>query len=375
MIKSSRGCCGEEELAEVKEAFDYGYFGLAYKTNEFEEKIGEYLGTDRYVITTSTGTNALHLALDTIGIGPGDEVIMPSFTFVATAQAVAMCGGTPVFCEVDPDTFLMDIDDVRKKISPATKAIVPVHYAGRPCDMDALMEIRERTGIRIVEDAAHAFGTYYKGKKIGSFGDITCFSFDSIKVMTCGEGGAVVTDDTLFDDLSRKKRLLGIDRKTMHVKDWKKRSWIYDVPTLGYRYHMSNINAAIGLAQIKKVDRFIARRQELCRLYDKELEGIEGIVRMPGGYEGITPFMYVIRVKNGRRNQLKDYLMEHDIESGISYIPCHHFSLFHKDADSLPITDAIFEEVLCLPLHYELSDTDVMEVTGRIREFMVQDNI
>lgn len=369
MIKSSRGCCGTEELAEVKEAFDYGYFGLAYKTNEFEEEMAKYLDTTRYVITTNTGTNALHLALDTIGIQPGDEVIMPSFTFVATAQAVAMCGGIPVFCDIHPETCLIDIEDVKRKITSKTKAIIPVHYAGRPCDMDELLAIKEKTGIRIIEDAAHAFGTLYKGKKIGSFGDITCFSFDSIKVMTCGEGGAVVTNDAAFDDLARKKRLLGIDRKTMHVKDWKKRSWIYDVPTLGYRYHMSNINAAIGLAQIKKVDTFIARRRELCHIYDKELCNISGIKRMPEEYDTITPFMYVIRVLDGKRNLLKDYLMEHDIESGISYIPCHHFSFFHKDSDSLPITDEIFEEILCLPMHYELTEGDVKEVARVIRKF------
>lgn len=369
MIKSSRGCCGAEELAEVEEAFEYGYFGLAYKTNEFEQEIAKYLDTDRHVITASTGTNALHLALDTIGIRLGDEVIMPSFTFVATAQAVAMCGGTPVFCEVDPVTFLIDIEDCKKKITDKTKAIIPVHYAGRPCDMDALLKIKEETGIRIVEDAAHAFGTYYNGKKIGSFGDITCFSFDSIKVMTCGEGGAIVTDDETFDDLSRKKRLLGIDRKTMHVKDWKKRSWVYDVPTLGYRYHMSNINAAIGLAQIKKVDKFIERRRELCHLYDSELKDVDGISIMPDQYDTITPFMYVIRVNDGKRNALKDFLMEHDIESGISYIPCHHFSLF-KGNEELSVTDRIYEEILCIPMHYELSNDDVKEVCVRIKEFI-----
>lgn len=370
MIKSSRGCCGAEELAQVKEAFEYGYFGLAYKTNEFEQEIAKYLGTDRFVITTSTGTNALHLAFDTIGIKPGDEVILPSMTFVATAQAVAMCGGTCVFCEVNPDTFLMDIDDVKRKITPNTKAIVPVHYAGRPCDMDALMKIKEETGIRIVEDAAHAFGSYYNGKKIGSFGDITCFSFDSIKVMTCGEGGAVVTNDETFDDLSRKKRLLGIDRKSMHVQDWKKRSWVYDVPTLGYRYHMSNINAAIGLAQIKKVDGFITKRRELCHLYNSKLNGLEGIQIMPDSYDTITPFMYVIRVKNGKRNQLKNYLMEHDIESGISYIPCHHFSLFQNENNCLPVTDMLYEELLCLPMHYELTNKDIEEVCTCIKNFL-----
>lgn len=369
MIKVARGCCGQEELDEVKEAFDYGYFGLAYKTNEFETEIQKYLHTDRHVITTNTGTNALHLAFDTIGLKPGDEVIMPSFTFVATAQAVAMCGATPIFCEVYPDTFLIDIEDVKSKITSKTKAIVPVHYAGRPCDMDKLLSIKNETGIRIIEDAAHAFGSLYNGRKIGSIGDITCFSFDSIKVMTCGEGGAIVTDDVAFDNLSRKKRLLGIDRKAMHVKDWKQRSWIYDVPTLGYRYHMSNINAAIGLAQITKLDSFIEKRRRLCYIYDNELQSLYNIGCVPEGYEHIAPFMYAVRIKNNKRNELKDYLMQHDIESGISYIPCHHFSLFEKQTINLPITDTIFNEILCLPLHFDLTEADIYKVTATIKEF------
>lgn len=370
MIKVSRGCCGEEELAQVKEAFEYGYFGLAYKVEEFENEIAKYLETTRNVIATNTGTSALHLALETIGIKEGDEVILPSFTFVATAQVITECGAKPIFCDVTPETFLIDIDDVKKKITSKTKAIIPVHYAGRPCDMDELLKIKAETGIRIIEDAAHAFGSYYNGKKIGSFGDITCFSFDSIKVMTCGDGGAVVSDDPAFVDLAKQKRLLGIDRKTMHVKDWKKRSWIYDVPSQGYRYHLSNINAAIGLAQIKKVDAFIKRRQQICHLYDSLLKDTKGIECMPAEYDDITPFMYVVRVKNGRRNELKTYLMEHDIETGISYIPCHHFSTFKDYNTSLLVTDEIFEEILCLPIHYELKDEDVVTVVKTIKEML-----
>ena len=361
---------GAEAEKAVCEVMRSGCYILGPNVKALEQELADYIGC-KYTVALNSGTDALHIALRALNIGAGDEVITTAFTFVATAQAVAMCGGKPVFCEVDPVTFLIDIEDCKKRITDKTKAIIPVHYAGRPCEMDALMKIKEETGIRIVEDAAHAFGTYYKGRKIGSFGDITCFSFDSIKVMTCGEGGAIVTDDEAFDDLSRKKRLLGIDRKTMHVKDWKKRSWVYDVPTLGYRYHMSNINAAIGLAQIKKVDKFIERRRELCHLYDAELKDVAGIGIMPDEYDTITPFMYVIRVKDGKRNALKDYLMEHDIESGISYIPCHHFSRF-KSNDKLPVTDDIYEEVLCLPMHYELSDDDVMEVCGRVKEFMAK---
>lgn len=369
MIKVSRGCCGEEELAQVKEAFEYGYFGLAYKTDEFEKEVAKYLNTDRFVIATNTGTSALHLSLSTLGIGPGDEVILPSFTFVATAQAVSEVGAKPVFCEVNKDTFLLDINDVKNKITSKTKAIIAVHYAGRPCDIDELLKIKDEKGVRIIEDAAHAFGSYYKGKKVGSIGDIVCFSFDSIKVMTCGEGGAIVTSDSAFENLAKQKRLLGIDRKSMHVKDWKKRSWIYDVPTQGFRYHMSNINAAIGLAQLKKVDSFIFRRRELCNLYVKKLSDVKGIELMPVEYTDITPFMFVIRVKNGKRNALKDFLMDNDIESGISYIPCHHFNLYSDVNINLPVTDNIFDEILCLPMHYELKNEDVLMVSKRIQEF------
>ena len=371
MIKSSRGCCGKEELEQVKEAFEYGYFGLAYKVNEFENKLGEYLGTDREIIAVNTGTSALHIALASIGIKEGDEVILPSFTFVATAQAISACGAKPVFCEVYPDTMLMDLDDVKRKITDKTKAIMPVHYAGNPCDMDSLLEIKQKYGIRIIEDAAHAIGSEYKEKKIGSFGDITCFSFDSIKVMTCGEGGAVVTNDKDVAETVRIKRLLGIDRKAMHVKDWKKRSWIYNVPMQGYRYHMSNINAAIGLAQLSKIDLFIKRRREICELYKEELKDVNEIELPVCDFTSIAPFMFVIRVKDGKRDALKTFLMEHDIESGISYIPCHTFE-YYKDENQYPVTEKIFSEILCLPIHFELTDEDIKEVSKTIKEFYEQ---
>lgn len=371
MIKVSRGCCGEEELAQVKEAFEYGYFGLAYKVNEFEEELKKYLNTDREVIAVNTGTSALHIALDAIGISEGDEVILPSFTFVATAQAISECGGTPVFCEVDENTMLIDIEDVKSKITSKTKAIIPVHYSGAPCDMNALMEIKKKYNIRIIEDAAHAIGTEYESKKIGSFGDITCFSFDSIKVMTCGEGGAVVTNDVETAEIIRKKRLLGIDRKSMHTKDWKKRSWIYDVPLSGHRYHMSNINGAIGIAQIKKLDKFIEKRRMLCDLYNKELNGVKGIKLPVCDFSTMAPFMYVIKVENDKRDALKTHLMNNEIESGISYIPCHHFTYYNNN-ENMPVTDKIFKEVLCLPMHFDLTENDIKEVSKCIKEFLNQ---
>lgn len=369
MIKYAKGCLGQEELKEVEEAFNYGYFGLAYKVTEFESKIQEYLKTDRYVIATNTGTTALHLVLDSLGIGPGDEVILPSFTFVATAQAITACGATPVFCDINESTLLMDIEDVKKKISNKTKAIIPVHYSGQPCDMDQLLEIKQKYNIRIIEDAAHAIGSKYKNQNIGSFGDITCFSFDSIKVITCGEGGAIVTEDKALAELCKEKRLLGIDRKTMHQTDWKKRSWQYDVKVQGYRYHMSNINAAIGVAQLRKIDEFIKHRVSLCNRYDSLLKDIDGIELIKVNYSEIAPFMYVIKVKDNKRNDLKDFLQSKEIETGISYIPCHTFSFYKDNVNTFPVTEKVFEEILCLPLHFDVSINDVDLIVNFIIDF------
>jgi len=361
MIKVSRGCLGEEELAAVREAFTYGYFGHAYKVIEFEEEIKKYLGAE-HVVAVNSGTAALHLTLDALGIGGGDEVITPSLTFVGAYQAISATGAKPVAVDIQPDTLLLDIEDVEKKISPKTKAIMPVHYAGNPCDMDALLQIGERNQIRIIEDAAHAFGSYYRGSKIGSFGDIACFSFDSIKNITCGEGGAVVCHQAELADLLRQKRACGIKREAAASSDWKERSLSYQVLMQGFRYHMSNINAAIGLEQLKKVDSFINRRREICRRYDRAFKDVTPIRCLPVNYDEVAPHIYVIRVKNGRRDRIIYYLKERNIETGINYIPNHLHKLYADKAVHLPETEKAYQEILTLPLHCDLSNDDVDEV-------------
>lgn len=366
MIKVSRGCLGKEELARVKEAFDYGYFGLAGMVLEFEEELKKYLGAQQ-VVTTNNCTSALHLALDALGIGEGDEVIVPSLTFIGSFQAISVTGAAPVPCEVYPDTLCMDIADVRKRITLKTKAVIPVHYAGNPCDMDALLKIAKEHDIRIVEDAAHALGSYYKGRKIGSFGDITCFSFDSIKNITCGEGGAIICQDTELADLLRQKRLLGIDRKS-HAATWKERSLSYEVKTQGFRYHMSNINAAIGLEQLKKIDSFISRRREICRKYDSAFGKMLGVNCLPINYDEVAPHIYVMHVGNGKRDKLIAYLKDIDIETGINYIPNHLQPFYRRENADLPVTEKAYQEILTLPLHCGLSDADVSRVIQGVIE-------
>jgi perosamine synthetase len=367
MIKVSKGCLGKEELAEVREAFDYGYFGMAYKVLEFEEALRNYLGA-KYVITTNNCTSALHIAVDALGIGKGDEVITPSLTFVGAFQAISATGATPVPVDIYPDTLLIDIEDVKRKITPRTKAIMPVHYTGNPCDIDALTKIAGEYKLRIIEDAAHAFGSYYKGRKIGSFGDIVCFSFDSIKNITCGEGGAVICHEPALADILGQKRLCGMKRLNQASAEWKERAPVYEVNTQGYRYHMSNINAGIGLAQLKKIDSFIARRREICRRYDSAFKKVSDIACLLINYDNVAPHIYVIRVKNGRRDGLMEYLKNLDIETGINYMPNHLHNFFARKKVSLPETEKAYQEILTIPLHCGLSDDDVNKVIQGVTE-------
>ncbi len=369
MIKVSQGCLGNEELAQVGEAFEYGYFGLAQKVIEFEEALKGYLGAP-HVICTNTGTSALHLALDALGIGAGDEVIVPSLTFVASFQAIRITGATPIAVDVEPDTLLMDLADVERRITRRTKAIMPVHFAGNACDMEALFDLASRHGVRIVEDAAHAFGSTYKGRRIGGFGDVVCFSFDSIKNITCGEGGAIVCREDSLAELIRSKRVLGMNRKLHDASSWKERSGRFKVETLGFRYHMSNINAAIGLAQLKKVDGFIARRREISLRYDEAFAHLPGIQSLHIDYNECAPHIYVVRVKDNRRDSLVGFLRQREIESLINYTPNHLHPYFRQDDLILPETENAYKEILALPLHCALSDADVDLVIAAVGEFL-----
>ncbi|MGH2459419.1 MAG: DegT/DnrJ/EryC1/StrS family aminotransferase, partial [Chloroflexota bacterium] len=369
LIKVSRGCLGDEELAEVREAFAYGYFGHAAKVEELEAALAAYLGAE-HVVATNTGTSALHLALAALGIGEGDEVLVPSLTFVASFQAIRATGATPVPCDVQPDTLLMDLEDAAARITPRTRALMPVHYAGAPCDLQGLRAIASRHGLRLVEDAAHAFGSTYQGRRIGSFGDATCFSFDSIKNITCGEGGAVACGDRALADLMRRKRTLGIDRRPPADPADRPSGMTFEVATAGFRYHMSNINAAIGLAQLRKADAFIARRREICRQYDRAFSGLAGLAPLRVNYDETAPHIYVIRVKDGRRDALMRDLREEGIETGINYVPNHLHPLFRWEGRPLPETERAFGEILTLPLHVELTPSDVAEIIERVRGFV-----
>ena len=367
MIPIARPSIGEEEISEIRKVFASGWLGMGSVVFDFEKALANYLGA-KFVVAVNTGTSALHIALDALKLSAEDEVIVPSMTFAASIQAIIAAGARPVFCDIEADTLNMDIADVTRKITPRTRAVMPVHYGGLACDMDGLMSLTRPRGIRIVEDAAHAFGSTYKNKLIGSIGDITCFSFDPIKNLTCGEGGAVVlSDEPLYQEILRK-RILGIDKDTWQ-RYKNQRSWFYEVVTPGFRYHMSNINAAIGLAQLKKVDKVIAKKKEIVRHYDEQLRDIRGIGMLYRDHNQTAPFNYIIRVKNGLRDGLLEYLNANGVGAGIHYIPNHLQPLFKEFRGEVPVTDKVWTEIISLPLYYDLTDQDQAVVIDRVSAF------
>ncbi|MBN1353754.1 MAG: DegT/DnrJ/EryC1/StrS family aminotransferase [Candidatus Omnitrophica bacterium] len=366
-IPMARPSLGREEIKNVEKALKTHWLGMGSFVYDFEKKIQKYIGV-KYAIAVNTGTTAIHLALAGIGIVPGDEIIVPSLTFVGSVQPIINLGAKPVFCEVEPDTLNIDFDDAEKRITKRTRAIIVVHYGGTACNMDRAMHMAENRKIRIVEDAAHAFGSYYKGRKIGSFGDIACFSFDPIKNLTCGEGGCVVTNKARIAEALRRKRLLGISKDTwMRYKN--KRSWFYEVVTEGYRYHMSNISASIGLAQFDKLEGFIEKKKRIVREYDNFFKKIRGVALLRRNYSETAPFNYTIRIGRNR-NKFIDYATKKGITVGINYIPNHIQPFFRKFSTKLPVTERIWGEIVSLPLYYDMKESEIQRVKKTVKDFM-----
>lgn len=366
-IPVHRPYLGREELEAVGRVFDSRWLGLGSVTKEFEERLCELLGV-RHVVAVNTGTAALHTALDALDLQPGDEVLVPSLTFVSTVQAILAVAARPVFCEVCADTLTLDVVDSMKRVTPRTRAILPVHYGGLACEMDGLVPAAQEQGLWIVEDAAHAFGSTYKGRMAGSLGDIACFSFDPIKNITCGGGGAVATDSDALAGRIQLRRNVGIS-----TDSWDRlgdeRPWFYNVVAPGFRYSMSNLNAAIGLVQLERLEAFRARKQAIVRRYDEAFRAQPGLALIEHGLEAF-PFSYVIRVLDGRRDALMSYLAEQGIGTTVEFIPNHLQPLFAEYRVLLPVTEQLYGEILTLPLYYEMGEDDVETVIGAVSTFL-----
>jgi dTDP-4-amino-4,6-dideoxygalactose transaminase len=343
-------------------------------SRDFEEGLEHFLELDeRRVVSTNSCTEALHIAARLIGLGPGDEVIAPAFTYVAGHQAMSRTGASIVFCDVEEGHLGIDPVQVEALITDRTRAILAVDYLGLPCQLDALCDLARRHGLRVIEDAAHAFGSRSDGRRIGSFGDLTCFSFGPVKTITTLEGGAVVTPDAGDVQVLHELRHLGIDSDT-DARHRNQRNWEFDVVRQGYRCHLGSVPAAIGLAQLDLVEAFIANRQEYCRLFDAALSPLHeaGHVRLFGtDWKDVAPYIYVLRVHDEDvRSRLIRHLDERGIATGIHFLGAHHFS-FYADArrGPLPVTDRVCQQVVTLPLHPSMDPGTLQRIVDGVTSF------
>lgn len=370
MIPVFKPLLGDEEKIASEKVLDIGWLGMGKNVGEFEDAISKYLKLeDRYAVAVSTGHAALHLALLMMGVGPGDEVITPSFNNAADFQAILATGAEPVLCDIDEDTLNINLDQVETLINSKTKAIIVMDYDCILCDHDRIATIALKYNIRILHDAAHSFGSKYKGKMVGTFSDVTMFSFDPVKTITCLDGGLLIVKTKEEMKLLHEMRLVGMGQP-VDVMYQNTRAWTYDMKHLGFRYHMSNMHAAIGLAQLSKMPLIETSRRSACQFYNKYLMGIDGIITPKTNFEDVVPFLYYIRVKNGQRDNLKNFLFEQDIDTGIHWQPGHWFTLL-KDSKrgDLSVTNIIGNEILSLPLHSNMDETTLQKIVKGIVSF------
>lgn len=357
---------GDEEKRAVLEVLDSNWLTTGPKIETFERRFAESLGSDKLqAIAVSNCTVALHLSLLALGIGPGDEVICPSLTFVATANAVRYTGAIPVFADIcSPDDWTLDPEDISRKINGNTRAILPVHYAGYPCRMDALFKIAKQSQLKIVEDNAHGPMAQWEGKFLGTLGDFGCFSFFSNKNMTTGEGGLVVTRDP---ELAEKVRLMRSHGMTHGTYDRHRgRAFGYDVTALGFNYRMDEIRAALGIAQLDKLKAANGQRKDRVLRYRKTLSEKVPDVTFPfadrEGDFGYHIFPVLLPERYDRREALMQALADRGIQTSIHYRPVHTFTAYNDFDCSLPITDSIAPRILTLPLYPGLRDDQIQQV-------------
>ncbi len=365
LIRLSKSCIGQEEKNAVLNVLDKEFLGMGEEVYLFENALSEYFG--RPTVCVVNGTAALHLSLLACNIGNGDEVLVPSLTYVASFQAISATGAIPIACDVDPVSLTLDISQLKTRISSKTKAIMPVHYSGGVGNLNEIYAFADRHKLRVIEDSAHSFGTIYNEEKVGSFGDISCFSFDGIKNITSGEGGCIVTEDNEVLNRVKDARLLGVikDSENRYVGN---RSWEFDVLHQGFRYHMSNIMAAIGLEQLKKIDKISQIRRSHAILYDKLFKNCKNIQYLSHDYTKVVPHIYTIQYKASiPRNEIMSNLLEKGIQTGFHYFPNHQLSFFKEcSKQTLAVTDSIASKLLTLPLHPDLTENDIRYVASEV---------
>lgn len=358
------------ELKAATASLELGWLGMGGYVGEFERALGEFLETeDRFIVAVSTGHAALHLAMLLLDLKPGDEVITPAFNNIADFQAILAAGATPVMCDICDDTLCIDLLKADELVTARTKAVIAMDYDCCLADHNALTEFAARNNIRVIHDAAHSFGSYYNEKRVGSFSDICMFSFDPVKTITCIDGGALVVRTVEEKEALHEMRLIGMAQPA-NVMYGNQRAWTYDVKRLGFRYHMANLHAAIGLSQLGKMPEISKTRREACKLYTHLLGSVAEIRTPQSDFSDVTPFLYYIRVGELARQPLRDHLKAKGIDTGIHWQPGHWFSLFKNvRRGDLTVSDRVGAEVLSLPLHSKMDMAIVERICSVIRDF------
>ena len=358
MIPYGRQTIDEDDINAVVDVLKSDYLTTGPKIAEFEQAVASYTGA-KYAVAISNGTSAPHAACFAAGIGQGDEVITTPLTFAASANCVLYCGGTPVFADVDPYTYNIDPKDIRKKITDKTKAIIAVHLAGQPCDMDEIHSIAQEHNLIVIEDGAHALGSVYKGKKVGCLSDMTTFSFHPVKPITTGEGGMIMTDN---EELYKRLVLFrshGITRdNSMMTRN--EGPWFYQQLDLGYNYRITDIQCALGCSQMRKLDKFLKRRRELVERYNNAFIECDNIVtpyQLPDTQSGWH--LYIVQVKNHDRKQVFETLRDKGIGVNVHYIPVYMHPYYqehgYKDVHCAN-AEEIYSHIISLPLYPGLTD-------------------
>lgn len=369
---------GEEEIAEVVDSLRSGWITTGPKTRQFELQFSEFLGGGVESIAVNSATAGLHVALESVGVCAGDEVITTPLTFTATAEVVRYLGAHPVFVDVDPETFNIDPEKIEAAITPRTKAIIPVHYAGLACNMSAILEIARRHGLKVVEDAAHALPTRHAGRLIGTLdSDATVFSFYATKTITTGEGGMVVTRNPEIAARCRIMRLHGISRDAFDRYTSTKPSWHYEVVAPGFKYNLTDLASSLGIHQLKKAWRFQGRREEMAARYDRELSSLP-IELPPAAKEGDIHawHLYVIRLHEREfRDRFISEMAQRGIGCSVHFIPLHLHpywrDTYSLKPESFPVSLGLYQGAVSLPLYTRMTDDDQGRVIGAVRDILL----
>ncbi len=367
----------QPEIDEVVDSLKSGWIGTGPKVKKFEEDFGSYKSA-KHAIALNSCTAALHLAMKVIGIKRGDEVIVPTMTFAATANAVIHAGGKPVFADCERDAMNLDPKDLERKITKKTKAIIPVHFAGRPCNMDAIMAIAKENNLKIIEDCAHAIETEYRGKKAGTFGDIGCFSFYVTKNIVTGEGGMAITDNEGYANKIKILALHGMSKDA-----WKRFSdegyKHYQVVDSGYKYNMMDIQAAMGIHQLGRIDSYWKRREEIWNRYNEAFKDLPVFLPLPPEENTRHAYhLYTLLIDTGRakvaRDQFLDEMIKRNIGVGVHYTALHLHPFYQKafgyKAGDFPNAEWISERTVSIPLSPKLTDEDAQDVIDAVCDIL-----